>query len=78
MVRTQILLEPHQYEYLKSLSEETGQSLSGLIRQAVDRLSREEDPARERALQLLGAFASEDGDVSARHDVYFAEAIRES
>jgi hypothetical protein len=78
MVRTQILLEPHQYAYLKHRSEETGQSLSRLVRQAVDRLSRDEDPVRERALRLLGAFASDTGDISERHDEYFAEAIREA
>lgn len=36
--RTQILLEERQYEALAALARRSGQGLSALIRQAVDRL----------------------------------------
>lgn len=73
MVRTQILLEPDQYEFLKERSKETGESLSALIREAVDQLRDDTVPLRQRAKELLGAFKADRDDVSLRHDEYFAE-----
>lgn len=73
MVRTQILLEPDQYEFLKERSKETGESLSALIREAVDQLRDDTAPLRQRAKELLGAFEADRDDVSLRHDEYFAE-----
>lgn len=77
MIRTQVLLEETQYRYLKQRSRETGESLSQLVRDAVDRMSVHDAPLRERALALLGAFEADRDDVSLRHDDYFAEAARE-
>lgn len=73
MVRTQVLLEPDQYDFLKERSRETGESLSALIRDAVEHLRQDTTPLRQRAQTLLGAFEADRQDVSVRHDEYFAE-----
>ncbi len=72
MVRTQILLEEDQYQFLKTRSRETGDSISALIREVVERLRRSEPPLKQQAVELLGAFEADRNDVSIHHDEYFA------
>ncbi len=72
VVRTQILLEETQYQYLKNRSRETGESLSALIRGSIDRLRKAETPLSQRAVTLLGSFEADRTDVSIHHDEYFA------
>lgn len=74
MHRTQILLEPDQYDYLRSLAEQSGQSISSLVRGAVQRLRSEGLDQKQRAIALLGAFEADRSDVSERHDDYWPEA----
>ena len=71
MVRTQIQLEEEQYRYLKERSRRTGESLSALIREAVERMREAEAPLRDRARRLIGAFEADVTDGSLRHDDYF-------
>ena len=70
MVRTQILFQEDQYQFLKARSRETGTSISALVRDIVERLRRSEPPRRQQAIQLLGAFEADHDDVSIRHDEY--------
>jgi hypothetical protein len=73
MHRTQILLEPDQYEYLRNLAEQSGESISSLVRGAVQRLRSENFDQKRRAIALLGAFEADRTDVSQRHDDYWPE-----
>jgi Arc/MetJ-type ribon-helix-helix transcriptional regulator len=73
MVRTQVRLTNAQVEFLRRLSSATGQSISELVRKAVDHDLAER---RERTLRVLGKFSSGLSDVSIRHDDYRAEAFR--
>ena len=59
---------------LKERSRRTGESLSALVREAVERMRETEAPLRERARQLIGAFEADVTDGSLRHDDYFADA----
>jgi hypothetical protein len=56
------------------MSAATGQSISELVRKAVDHDFAER---RKRALRVLGRFSSRLSDVSIRHDDYLAEAFSE-
>lgn len=47
--RTQILLDDERYELLRRRAEETGASISSLIREAVDRMLAGDVEARQRA-----------------------------
>ena len=71
MVRTQISLTEEQYRFLKEEAHHTGQSLSALIRRAVDDYRSSADAPRRRALDLLGAFEADREDISIHHDRYF-------
>ncbi|MEW6490560.1 MAG: ribbon-helix-helix protein, CopG family [Thermodesulfobacteriota bacterium] len=73
MVRTQISLSEEQYRFLKGLSRGSGESMSELIRQALEELRRCRKQPVDRALEVLGAFQADREDVSLRHDDYFAE-----
>jgi Arc/MetJ-type ribon-helix-helix transcriptional regulator len=73
MVRTQVRLTNAQIEALRRLSAATGQSVSELVRNAVDHDLAERT---KRALRVSGKFSSGLSDVSVRHDDYLAEAFR--
>jgi len=73
MVRTQISLTKEQHAYLKELARRRGQSLSELVREAVDRLRAQSPSPVERAVSLIGAFEADRTDVSEHHDDYFPE-----
>ena len=80
MVRTQIQLKEAQYAMLKRLAREEGISMAEVIRQAIDyfeaRQTRLSDAEmRESAKKAVGMFHSDVGDVSRRHDDYFADSI---
>ncbi|MBM4436340.1 MAG: ribbon-helix-helix protein, CopG family [Actinobacteria bacterium] len=76
MIRTQIQLTPTQARELKRLAAERDASVAELVRQAIDRLLREEgmDARWERALRALGLFDSGVGDIAVNHDKYLDEA----
>ena len=76
MVRTQVLLEEEQHEFLKARARDTGESLSALVRRAVDELRRKQSwPPKEELLALCGAFEGDDAAVSVVHDAYLTRAI---
>lgn len=68
MVRTQISLTEAQHRYLSELSHQSGESISAIIRHAVDRLRGKGDTPRSRAMGLLGAFEADRFDASINHD----------
>ena len=78
MIRTQVQLTEAQLAALRRLAEVRGTSLAELVRMAVDDLvARGPDHAersRARALAVVGGFASDQEDVSRRHDDYLVEA----
>ena len=73
MIRTQISLSDEQYQFLKTLSLESGESMSELIRQALEELRQARRRPVRQAIDLLGAFVADREDVAERHDAYFAE-----
>ncbi len=79
MIRTQIQLTDEQWKALRKMASERNQSLSELVRQAVDVILRQRgEMSREkrwqRAAKSLGRFHSGLGDLSGRHDEYLSEA----
>ena len=79
MVRTQIQLTESQAERLKQAAVREGVSMAALIRRGVDSLLASNQPIsrsdrRRRALAAVGRFSSREGDLSGRHDEYFADA----
>ncbi len=79
MVRTQIQLTDKQAEELRRLAIERGVSTASLIRQGVELVLRsakatDREERKRRALAASGSYRSGLGDLSARHDEYFADA----
>lgn len=70
MNRTQISLTEEQHRFLVEFSRQSGESISAIIRRAVDRLRVEQDTPNQRALRLIGAFEADKNDVSVRHDEF--------
>jgi len=81
MVRMQIQFTEDEVVALRREAAQRSVSVSAVVRDAVDdRLSRGHlTPSREelarRSLAAMGRFHSGTGDVSARHDEYFADSI---
>ena len=72
MVRTQIQFEKATYEKLKAKSKSTGNSISEIVRRALDRnMETEEfDQKWHRAAESMGKFSSGLQDLSEKHDQY--------
>lgn len=81
LVRTQVQLTTGQLEALRALAADEGESMSSLVRQAVDRLleAKATSPhrVRERALDAVGAYASGDDSGAVDHDRHLADAFGE-
>lgn len=81
MHRIQIQLTEEQERMLRELAALRGSSISALVREGVEALIApdlaERSHRKERVLSLMGAFRSGLGDVSKRHDDYFADDIAE-
>ena len=81
MVRMQIQFTEDEITALRREAAQRHVSVSAVVRGAVDeRLSRGHvTPSRDellgRSLAAMGRFHSGTGDVSARHDEYFADSI---
>ncbi|HOX28309.1 MAG TPA: ribbon-helix-helix protein, CopG family [bacterium] len=78
MVRAQIQLSEKQAKQLKKLAAARDESVSSLIRQAVQVFIRvdagpDAGELRDRAIALAGKYRSGKKDVSARHDDYLAK-----
>lgn len=81
MIRTQIQLPEQQVSALKNLAARQHTSMAELIRRAIDLFTASADAVdiqeqRQRALVAAGQFHSGQGDLSARHDDYLAEAYK--
>ena len=70
MIRTQISLDEEQYRFLKEHAHRRGESLSAVIRHAVDRLREGEGLATKAAHDVLGAHQADVADASEQHDRY--------
>lgn len=83
MVRMQIQFTEAQSALLRDEAAARGVSLAAVVRDAVDQAlgSGRFRPSREelvrRSLAAVGRFHSGTGDVSRRHDEYFADAAGE-
>lgn len=82
MIRTQVRLTVEQMEALRRLAQDEGRSIADLVREGVNSyLRNQHGPSREeriqRALHVVGKFASRCFDVSAERDRYLAEAFRQ-
>ena len=79
MIRTQIQLEPDQYERLKALAARQSKSFAQLVREGMDQLLAAEhrESAWDRFLAAAGACSVADSvtDVSTRHDAYLSDAF---
>jgi predicted DNA-binding ribbon-helix-helix protein len=80
MVRTQIQLTDDQMRALRKIASERRVSIAQLVRQAVDKLIKsgthlDTSEQRRRAMEASGRFRSGLGDISEKHDQYFAETF---
>ena len=77
MRRVQIQFSDEQIAHLEARATAAGESVSAVVRAAVD-VQRASDERRRRidaALSVMGKYRSGLTDVSERHDEYVAEAI---
>ena len=77
MIRMQVQFDAAEAEALRRAASERGVSISAVVREAVDRcvLAHEDrNTAVDRSLTVAGRYSSGSGDVSARHDEYFADS----
>jgi len=75
MIRTQIQFEKKTYETLKAKSNETGKSISEIVRRSLDRsiAAQEIDQKWARALNSLGKFASGLDNLAEKHDEHLGD-----
>ena len=82
MVRTQIQLTEEQSQQLKSIAHAQDVSVAELIRRSVDlylqtHVDRSYEEQKQRALEVVGKYASDIEDTSVNHDKYLAEIYAE-
>jgi hypothetical protein len=70
MIRTQIGLEAAQYRFLKQHAHQRGESLSAVIRRAVEQLRQREARPCDAAFAVLGAHTADVADAAEEHDRY--------
>lgn len=70
MIRTQIQFEKKTYEALKTKSNETGKSISEIVRRSLDRFiaAQEIDQKWARALNSIGKFSTGLNNLAENHD----------
>lgn len=75
MIRTQIQLTDTQAARLKRVAAERGVSMAAVIRELLEQqLSGDPDARRQRALDVVGRYASGLPDLAEQHDRYLGEA----
>jgi len=83
MIRMQIQFTESEVEALRRQAAERQVSISAVVRNAVDEILLRQRPGvglderKRRAKAACGRFRSGLGDVSVRHDDYFADSIDE-
>lgn len=80
MIRTQIQLTEEQSQILKRLASLRKVSVAELIRQGIDFFLKvaapvSPDKRKKSALDVVGKFQSGLGDLSTKHDDYFAQDL---
>ena len=75
MIRTQIQFEQRTYEALKTKSNETGKSISEIVRRSLDRsiAAQEVDQKWARALNSMGKFSSGLNNLAEKHDDHLGD-----
>ena len=75
MIRTQIQFEKKTYESLKTKSNETGKSISEIVRRSLDRsiAAQEIDQKWARALSSMGKFSSGLNNLAEKHDDHLGD-----
>lgn len=75
MIRTQIQFEKKTYETLKAKSNETGKSISEIVRRSLDRAiaAQEVDQKWARALNTIGKFSSGLNNLAEKHDDHLGD-----
>ena len=75
MIRTQIQFEQKTYDALKTKSQETGKSISELVRRSLDRsiAAQEIDQKWARALSSIGKFSSGLNNLAEKHDDHLGD-----
>ena len=75
MIRTQIQFEQKTYESLKTKSNETGKSISEIVRRSLDRsiAAQEADQKWARALNSMGKFSSGLNNLAEKHDDHLGD-----
>jgi CRISPR/Cas system-associated protein Csm6 len=75
MIRTQIQFEQKTYEALKTKSNETGKSISEIVRRSLDRsiAAQEVDQKWARALSSMGKFSSGLNNLAEKHDDHLGD-----
>lgn len=76
MIRRQVQLTDKQDAALRRLARRRRVSVAAVVREAVDRISRDDDAAWRRALAVVGKYRSSGGNVAEEHDRYLAEIYR--
>jgi hypothetical protein len=80
MVRTQIQLTERQAAQLKELAHESNESISAIIRKALDQFLTAQQPDNRikyrRALAIIGKYTSGRPDIAKNHDRYLEEDFR--
>jgi hypothetical protein len=74
-VPLQIYLREDQIKVLKVIAERRGKSMAALVRQGVDLLLDDLPADEDPLLEILGLFASDQGDLAEKHDQYLSQAI---
>ncbi len=80
MIRTQIQFTETQIEALRRLAGSSGRSIAQIARDALDAYLEQlsgvgQDAKIERAMKVVGQFASGVHDISANHDDYLPAAF---
>jgi predicted DNA-binding protein len=75
MIRTQIQFEQKTYEALKTKSNETGKSISEIVRRSLDQTieSQEANQKWARALSSMGKFSSGLNNLAEKHDEHLGD-----
>ena len=79
MIRTQVQLEESQVQWLRATAQDTGVSMSQLVRDSISFFQKQKNHSenRKKALQAIGSFASGTSDTARNHDKYLAETYEE-
>ena len=75
MIRIQIQFAQKTYEALKTKSNETGKSISEIVRRSLDRsiAAQEVDQKWARALKSMGKFSSGLNNLAEKHDDHLGD-----